>query len=76
MLCKRPALSIGAPFGELGGGDSLLGTFWKKRMVYLGSFSDPEDIKIFKSGAIWNFVKGIGFSWADNRLWGTKDHKA
>jgi hypothetical protein len=26
---------------------------------------DPEDIKILSLGAIWNFGKGTGLSWAD-----------
>jgi hypothetical protein len=31
------------------------------RHVYLGSFFlDPEDIKSFSPGAIWNFIKGTG----------------
>jgi hypothetical protein len=33
---------------------------------------DPEDIKILSLGAIWNFGKGTGHSWAEVRLWGTK----
>jgi len=37
---------------------------------------DPEDTKILNLGAIWNFGKGTGLSWADIRLWGTKGHKA
>jgi len=32
---------------------------------------DPEDIKILSLGAIWNFGKGTGPSWADIRLRGT-----
>ena len=34
------------------------------RYVYLGSFFlDPEDIKSFSLGAIWNFSKGTGLLW-------------
>ena len=47
-----------------------------KRIEYLGSFLDPEDIQILNLGAIWNFGKGTGLSRADIRLWGTEGHKA
>jgi len=30
------------------------------RHVYLGSFLEPEDIKIISLGAIWNFSKQTG----------------
>jgi len=30
------------------------------RLVYLGSFLDPEDIKSISLGAIWNFSKVTG----------------
>jgi len=29
---------------------------------------DPEDIKVFNMGAIWNFGKGTGLCCADIRL--------
>jgi hypothetical protein len=33
---------------------------------------DPEDIKSLNLGAIWNFSKGTGLHWTDNRIQGTK----
>jgi hypothetical protein len=33
---------------------------------------EAGDIKILSLGAIWNFGKGTGLSWAYIRLWGTK----
>jgi hypothetical protein len=33
---------------------------------------DPEDVKILSLGAIGNFGKGTGLSWAGIRLWATK----
>ena len=44
------------------GGDSLAGTFREKRIVYLGSFLDPEDINISSLGNNWRFSKGRGLS--------------
>jgi len=45
------------------GGDSLAGTFEKKKGKYIWVPSlDPEDIKLLSLGAIWNFGKGTGLS--------------
>jgi len=44
MSCKRVFLSIGAPLGNLEG-IPLPGLF-EGKVAYLGSFLDPEDIKI------------------------------
>jgi hypothetical protein len=35
-------------------------------------FLDPEDIKILSLGAIWNYGKGKGLSWADVKIMGHK----
>jgi hypothetical protein len=61
MPCKQVSLSIGAPFGVLKG-ICLPRFFGEKMMVYLGSFLDPEDIKVLSLGAIWIFGKGTGLS--------------
>ena len=62
MPCKWVSLFIGALLGNLEG-ICLPGlSEWK-----LGSFLDPEDSKILNLGAIWNFGKGTGLSWADIR---------
>jgi len=47
MPCRRVFLSIGAPLGILE--DIRLPGFFGGRVVYLGSFSDPEDIKILRN---------------------------
>jgi len=44
------------PVREPGVG-SFAGIFERKEKIYLGSFLDPEDIKILSLGAIWNFSK-------------------
>ena len=61
--------------GELGG-VSFTGTLGegkkKKENAYLGSFfMEPEDNENLSLGAIWNFSKGTGLSFANIRLWGT-----
>ena len=57
-------------------GIHLPGLFeWKGWYIWV-PFLDPEDIKIVNLGAISNFGKGTGLSWADIRLWDTKGHKA
>jgi hypothetical protein len=71
MPCMWVSLSIGAPLGNLEG-IHLLGLFERKGSYVWDLFLDPEDIKILSLGAIWNFGKGTGLSWADIRLWGTK----
>jgi hypothetical protein len=48
MPCKWVSLHRG-PVGEPGG-ESLAGTFWEKRIVYLGSFLGPTGHSDFKSG--------------------------
>jgi len=64
MPFKQVSLSIGPPFGNLEG-ICLPGLFeWKGYYIWV-LFLDPEDIKILNLGAIWNFCKGAGLSWAD-----------
>ena len=77
MPYKRVSLSTGALLGNLEG-IRLLGLFeWKGLYSYIWvPFLDPGDIKILNLGAIRNFGKGTGLSWAGIRLWGTKGHKA
>jgi len=41
MPCKRGISVHRGPVRKLGG-DSLAGTFWEKRRVYLGSFLGPR----------------------------------
>ena len=43
-------------------GGSFARIFERKDTVYLGSFLDPEDIKILSMGASWNFSEGTGLS--------------
>jgi hypothetical protein len=62
-LCRGPD---GKP-----GGDLLAG-LWTEKYTWV-PLLNPEDIKNLCLGAIWNFGKGTGFSWADIRFWGTKD---
>jgi hypothetical protein len=72
MPCKQKSLSTGVLLGNLEG-ICLLGLFWKQRTLYLSSFFwTQRTLKILSLGAIWNFDKGTGISWADIRLWGTK----
>jgi len=74
MPCKRVSLSIGALLENLDG-IRLPGLFeWKAWYIWVPVL-DQEDIKILNLGAIWNFGKGTGLSWADIRLWGTKNYK-
>jgi hypothetical protein len=47
------------PIGEHGG-ESLAGTFERKRQYILVLFFDPEDIKILSLEVIWDLVKGQG----------------
>ena len=47
MSCRRVFLSMRAPLGILEG--IRLPGFFGGRVVYLGSFSDPEDIKILRT---------------------------
>jgi hypothetical protein len=75
MSYKQVSLSVGAPVGNLEG-IHLPGLFEWKGWYIRVPFLDPEDIKILNLGAIWRFDKGMGLSWADIRLWGTKGHKA
>jgi len=49
-----------------------IATFERKGEYIWFPFLEPEDINILSLGAIWNFGKGTGLSWADIRLWGTK----
>ena len=49
----------GGPAGEPGG-DSLAGTFERKRQYIWDPFLDPGDINILSLGANWNFGKGTG----------------
>ena len=75
MPYKGVSLSIGAPLRNLEG-IRLPELFeWEGWFSWV-LFLDPDDIKILSLGAIWNFGKGTGLSWADIRLWGTKGHKA
>ena len=51
--CKTALqLGISLPRGRNGepAGDSLAGTFWEKRIIYLGSFLGPRGYYEFKSG--------------------------
>ena len=56
MSCKRVSLSIGEP-----GGGSFVGLSERKKKYIWVPFLDPEDVKILRLGAIWNFIKGTGF---------------
>jgi hypothetical protein len=48
------------PTGEPGG-RSFAGTFLREKEKYLWvTFLDPEGIKIFSLGVIWNFSDGRG----------------
>lgn len=59
MHCKRVSLSIGAPLGNLEG--IRLPRLFERIGKYIWvPFLDPEKIKIFKSGAIWNVGKRAG----------------
>jgi hypothetical protein len=71
MPCKRASVSVGAPLANLEG-IRLPGLFEIKGKRIWVPFLDPEDIKVSSLGAIWNFSKGTGLSWADIRLWDTK----
>jgi hypothetical protein len=62
MPCKRVSLSVGALLGNLEGIRLLPGLFERKGKYIWVPFLDPEDIKILKLGAIWNFGKGTGLS--------------
>jgi len=71
MPYKQVSLSIGATLGNLAEIRLLVLFEWKGRYIWV-LFLDPEDIKILNLGAIWNFGKGTGLSWADIRLWDTQ----
>ena len=71
MPCKWVPFSIGAPLGNLEG-IRLPGLFERREYCIWVPFLDPGDFKILSLGAIWNFSRGTGLSWADIRLWGTK----
>ena len=61
MFCKRLPLSIGAPLGNLGA-IRFPARFERKGKNSWVLFFDPEDIKILRLGAIWDFGKGTGLS--------------
>ena len=61
MPCKQVSLSIWAPLGNLG--RIRLPGFFERKVKYIWvPFLDPEDTKILRLGAIWNFGKGTGLS--------------
>jgi hypothetical protein len=61
MPCKRVSLPIGAPLGNLEK-IHLPGLFERKVKYIWVPFLDPEDTKILRLGAIWNFGKGTALS--------------
>ena len=70
MPSKQVSLSMGAPLGNLEGIRLPILFYRKGQYIWVPSL-DPENIRILRLGAIWNFGKGTGLSWADIRLWGT-----
>jgi hypothetical protein len=53
MPCKRVALSTGALWGNMGGGELICQDILREKKNYIQvPFLDPEDIKILSLGAI------------------------
>ena len=67
---KGKNISVGAPFGEPGGG-SFTGAFGKQMMEdsgnveslikLIGLFLGPDDVRSLSLGVIWDFCEVLGF---------------
>jgi len=61
MPSKQVSLSMGAPLGNLEGIRLPILFYRKGQYIWVPSL-DPENIRILRLGAIWNFGKGTGLS--------------